>query len=327
MKSNVTMRDVAEIAGVSIATVSRYLNGKNNHLSLKTAEKVKDAIKKLKYTPDEAARNLVTKKGNLIAVVVSDVNDYFSTEIFKGVSSALSKENYTAVLLDSDNNLKTELSILNSISNQRMFAGIILQPLNTNVKDLEKNLFNDISTIIVDREIKNGIWSSVVTDNFLSSQKACNYFKEQGLNKVIVITNQVKGISTREQRLRGIKSVYGENVKIICPGNNKIDYDKAYQEINDELDKEPKTLIFALKEKWLLEYLPRLSKDGTLKDNLSIQVTGFSDTNLNYIIQDQTKLIKQYPFNMGENAAELLLKNLNYDNNLISKKIELPAEF
>lgn len=51
MKNNVTMRDVAELSGVSIATVSRYLNGKNKHLSLKTAEKVKDAIKKYKIYP------------------------------------------------------------------------------------------------------------------------------------------------------------------------------------------------------------------------------------------------------------------------------------
>lgn len=326
MINNITMRDVAELANVSIATVSRYLNGQTDHLSLKTAEKVKAAIKKLKYTPNEAARNLVTKKGNLIAVLVSDVNDYFSTEIFKGVSSALRKENYTAVLLDSNNNLTTELSILKSISSQRMFAGIILQPLNTNRNVIKQNLLNDISTVIVDRELKGGIWPSVVTDNFSISQRACEYFKNNGLNKTIVLTNQVEGISTREQRLRGIESVYGKEIKIIYPGNTDEDYDKAYREIKKELDKDPNTLIFALKEKWILEYLPRLVNDQNFKNDFPIYVTGFSDTNLNYIVSDKAKLIKQHPFIMGENAAELILSNLN-NNKVLPKKIELPAEF
>ncbi|CAJ1179026.1 hypothetical protein FS150101_NMOIFPPK_00249 [Fructilactobacillus sanfranciscensis] len=99
-------------------------------------------------------------------MLVANVNDYFSTEIFKGVSSSLRKKSYTAVMLDSNNDLKNELEMLLSISTQHIFGGIILQPLNTNLNLLEENLFNNISTVVVDREIENGLWSSVVTDNF-----------------------------------------------------------------------------------------------------------------------------------------------------------------
>lgn len=141
-------------------------------------------------------------------MLVANVNDYFSTEIFKGVSSSLRKKGYTAVMLDSNNDLKNELEMLLSISTQHIFGGIILQPLNTNLNLLEENLFNNISTVVVDREIEKGLWSSVVTDNFYVSQKACKYFKNQGLKNVIVLTNQIKGISTREQRFSGIKSIY-----------------------------------------------------------------------------------------------------------------------
>lgn len=260
-------------------------------------------------------------------MLVANVNDYFSTEIFKGVSSSLRKKGYTAVMLDSNNDLKNELEMLLSISTQHIFGGIILQPLNTNLNLLEENLFNNISTVVVDREIEKGLWSSVVTDNFYVSQKACKYFKNQGLKNAIVLTNQIKGISTREQRFSGIKSIYGKDIQIIKPGNTKFSQDEAYQLLKKMLVKNPNTLIFALKEKWLLEYLPKLINENVLNDNKPTQITGFSDTNFSYIINDKVKLIKQNPFVIGESATNLLLDDLKNENKVIPQKVIIPAEF
>ncbi|WP_369404160.1 LacI family DNA-binding transcriptional regulator [Secundilactobacillus oryzae] len=81
------IKDVAALADTSVATVSRYLNGDFGRMSPKTAQKVQEAIDKLNYVPNSVARQMKTKSSRMIAVVVSNIDDYFSTELFKGISS------------------------------------------------------------------------------------------------------------------------------------------------------------------------------------------------------------------------------------------------
>ncbi|POH17376.1 hypothetical protein [Fructilactobacillus sanfranciscensis] len=121
--------------------------------------------------------------------------------------------------------------------------------------------------------------------------------------------------------------VQGKDIQIIKPGNTKFSQDEAYQLLKKMLVKNPNTLIFALKEKWLLEYLPKLINENVLNDNKPTQITGFSDTNFSYIINDKVKLIKQNPFVIGESATNLLLDDLKNENKVIPKKVIIPAEF
>ncbi len=73
----VTMKDVAALANVSIATVSRFLNGDLSRMSTNTAKTVKSAIDKLNYVPNSAARQMVTKSSGLIAIIVANIDDFF----------------------------------------------------------------------------------------------------------------------------------------------------------------------------------------------------------------------------------------------------------
>lgn len=327
MNSTNTMKDVAELAGVSVASVSRYLNGKTNHLSEATANKVAIAIKRLNYVPNESARQLITKKSKMIAVLVADVNDYFSTEIFKGISSILRENDYTAVLLDSNNDLNLESKTLHSISNKQIFGGVILQPLNTNLKLLEKVISSSLSLVMLDREIKDSPWPSIVTNNYEMSRNASRYFKSLGMKKVAIITNSIDNISTRDQRLKGIKEIYGDETILINPGNTIESFDEAYAKLKHYIIKNPKTLIFALKERWLLEFLPKLIRDNLINDNSTTNITGFSDTNLISNIAPSIKVIKQDPFSIGVNAAKILIESISSGKRNMVKKVEIPARF
>lgn len=101
-KRSANIKDVAALAKVSTATVSRFLNGNLDRMSAATAERVRVAIDKLKYVPNSAARQMTTKSSNLIALIVSNSDDYFSAELFKGMSSILESNGYIATMLDSD---------------------------------------------------------------------------------------------------------------------------------------------------------------------------------------------------------------------------------
>lgn len=126
-KRKANMKDVAQLAGVSITTVSRFLNGNFKKMSSETADKIKNAIEKLNYIPNAAARQMVTNSSNLIAVIVSNIDDYFSTELFKGASSILEANGYMAVLFDSNTSSDKERQIIKTTSTYN-FDGLIFQP-------------------------------------------------------------------------------------------------------------------------------------------------------------------------------------------------------
>ena len=91
-EEKLNINDIAERAGVSIATVSRYLHGRLEKMSDKTANRIKQIIEETGYVPNASAVQLMTQRSGLIAIVAADVDDYFSTEFFKGASSILEAE-------------------------------------------------------------------------------------------------------------------------------------------------------------------------------------------------------------------------------------------
>ncbi|MDN6161456.1 MAG: LacI family transcriptional regulator, partial [Atopostipes sp.] len=148
-KSN--MKDVARLAGVSTTTVSRYLNGSLSKMSTETANRIKDAIAKLNYTPNAAARQMVTHSSKMIAVMVANIDDYFSTELFKGISSFLEANGYIAVLFDSNASLDKEKNVLKTITSYN-FDGIIFQPTSSSMENINSEVSFDTPMVIVDRD-------------------------------------------------------------------------------------------------------------------------------------------------------------------------------
>lgn len=325
MATKANIKDVASKANVSIATVSRFLNGKTERMSKETASKVQNVIKELNYVPNDAARQMITKKSRMIATIVSDVDDYFATEMFKGISSILDAQGYTAVLFDSDSNKAKEQGVLRIIG-EKSFDGLIMQPILRKEADLRDAVRRDMPIIIVDRELSDSSLANVVTNNFEISQQVTRYYLNQGFDQVIIITGEVTGISTREERYNGIKSVSSDTMLIeVIDGDTKLN--QTYAELKNRLIRDDKrTLVFALKERWLLYLLPKIIADGFMV-NQRVAVTGFSDTEVIKAINSGTSLINQNPFLLGASAAELLLNELNGETNIKNKKIIIPAEF
>ncbi len=93
VKNNVTIRDVAKAAGVSVSTVSRVLNDKDD-VSFETGERVKDVIQELGYTASLAARSMRSRKTGVIGLIMPDVEQAFPVEVMKGVNRAIAAMTY-----------------------------------------------------------------------------------------------------------------------------------------------------------------------------------------------------------------------------------------
>ncbi|MCD8146950.1 MAG: LacI family DNA-binding transcriptional regulator [Clostridiales bacterium] len=118
-----TINEIAKMAGVSNAAVSRYLNG--GSLSQEKRARIKAVIDETGYQPDTYAQMLRTRKVRQIGVIVPKINSTAVAEATAGISAVLSRENYMFLLANTDNNEKKELEYLNLFGANRV-AGVIL---------------------------------------------------------------------------------------------------------------------------------------------------------------------------------------------------------
>ncbi len=326
----IKMSEVAMVAGVSIATVSRFLNGQLNRMSKKTADRIAKVIQETNYVSNASARQLVTKNSGIVAVVAANIDDYFSTEFFKGASSVLEQHHLNAVLFDSNSQKQREINNL-KIINQQIFDGLIIQPLTSYYNSVRELISNHLETIILDRDLHTDDWLTVETNNYEIAHQASEYYLKNDFEECIIISETIRGTSTREDRFFGIRDIY-QGAKLIETDNNrpfiKYNYLKMKKIYLDNLSNGKKTLFFFLKERLILNFFSLLMNDHIL-DNQNTAITGFSDTSVIKELFPKAKMIKQNPFLMGATAAEILSKKLedkkisNYPNN----KIIVPAEF
>ena len=120
----VTIKDVAKLAEVSISTVSRVIND-SKPVSPEARRRVLHAIETLGYEPNEIARSLVTKKSNLIGVVVNDIGNHYVSQIVRGIEEIGRMYNYDIIVSSSYGNAETELKFLQLLKTKQV-EGIIL---------------------------------------------------------------------------------------------------------------------------------------------------------------------------------------------------------
>ncbi|HJE87236.1 MAG TPA: LacI family DNA-binding transcriptional regulator [Levilactobacillus hammesii] len=310
-KTNKTanIKDVAALAGVSIATVSRYLNGNLGRMSAATAEKVKDAIAKLDYVPNSVARQMITRSSKLVAVIVANIDDYFSTELFKGISSILESQGYIGVLFDANADIEREKTLLQAIGSH-MYDGLILQSFS-NPQTVRDILHQQMPVVSVDREMDNCPWPQVITDNYEAAKQATAHFTQEGFTHVVVLTSELDLSRTRQERYRGILAAAGEaNVDMLEVSEASYNHSEVHQQLTDLIQKaNQKTVVFALKERWLLEFFPSLIMQGLI-DNQRVTGTGFADTDFIRRMEPKLTLLSQNPFLMGASSAEIMLRML-----------------
>lgn len=322
-KKSANIKDVAALAGVSVATVSRYLNGELGRMSPKTAKTVQEAIEKLNYVPNSVARQMKTRSSKMIAVVVSNVDDYFSTELFKGISAILESRGYIGVLFDVDSDEQRERKLLRTIGSQ-MFDGLIMQPANGPQTIIEA-LRRPLPIVTVDREIDHSSWPQVIVNNYEIARSVSRHFRQLGYTHAIVLTSEIKKARTRQERYRGITAEFNhvDPIEISeLAHNHQATYRQLVQLIQATAEK---TLIFCLKERWLLEFVPQLVFDQLI-DNQKVTATGFADTDYAHQLEPRLKLISQNPYLMGGSAAELMLNQLQ-DHPQPADRIVIPAKF
>ncbi len=306
----VTIKDVAQKAGVSVSTVSKVLN-QNYPVSEKTRKKVLKAIQELNYTPNPTARSLVLKKTHTIGVILPDIHGDFFSEIIKGIDKKAREFGYHVLLTSSHSNLKELDEALLSLVNGKVDGLIIMNPtLRTSY--VETRLLKKMPVVLLNccGDIQNA--DVILIDNYTGAYNLTKHLIKHGHRKIAVITGPVDNFDSIE-RLKGYKDALREaGIEPVQEFEFRGDFTKetGYEVMKAILAlPEKPTAIFALNDDMAIGAVQFAKKMG-IKIPQDIAIVGFDDIPMAEYIQPSLTTVRVPMDKVGVLAAEKLFKRI-----------------
>ncbi len=303
------IKDVAEQAGVSTATVSHVINN-TRFVSKETRIKVMDAMEDLNYHPNLAARSLRSQRSNIVGLLVPDVANPFYMTVIKGVEKVMRKAGYNLLVSNSDDDMETEKSQL-KIFNAQLIDGLIMRATVDDHKFLESHK-DDYPTVFIDcKPLNYNDGDCVLVNNIEGSFNAVNLFIEKGHKKIGMIGG-IPGLTTTEERIEGYKKALRENgleidENLIRPGNSRID--SGYRYAKELVEHKNVTALYTGNNLITIGAMKYLKEnDIIIPDNLAL--IGFDDREWSSITEPPLTSVRQPSYEIGKKAGELLLKRI-----------------
>jgi DNA-binding LacI/PurR family transcriptional regulator len=193
-----TVKDVAKRANVSTATVSRIVNGQDN-VSPEMRQRVLEAIEALGYRPSRVARQLRTKGTSVIGLIISDIQNFFYTSLTRGVEDIASRNGYSLILCNTDEDPKRERVYL-EVMHEENVAGIILASATESEHDA-RLLGGRIPVVALDRLIRDVQLDTVLVDNIGGAKTAVAHLLSLGHHRLGAIIGQGNITSSIERQV------------------------------------------------------------------------------------------------------------------------------
>jgi LacI family transcriptional regulator len=196
----VSIRDVAERAGVSVGTVSNVLN-KPDRVSEAVATRVSDAIRELGYVRNDAARQLRAGRSSSVGLVVLDARNPFFTDVARGAEDAAAEHGVAVLLGDSDEKPEREAAYLDLFEEQRV-RGVLVSPLGDIRERLQRMRALGTPVVLVDRMAEDASLSSVSVDDVAGGRTAVAHLLETGRRRIAFVGGPL-GLRQVADRLAG----------------------------------------------------------------------------------------------------------------------------
>lgn len=306
-----TIDDVAKLAKVSKATVSRYLNKKFDLISEDTVAKIEKVIKKLNYRPSQIAQGI--KRGNtkLIALIVSDINNPYSIDLFQGAEKCAFENDYALLLFNTNDSFERESKILQSLSSYQV-EGVIIQSLQ-----IENYILSsyDIPVVSVDREISNYKCDLVGLDNKSAMRLIVDYLVDCGFHALLFVTEDIKLSQARGIRTNSFKEIIVEKNNIIgsvLEVENTSIFSHIETEIRNFIKKynNKKVAIISANGKIAFNLL-LLFNYLEIKCGEDVGFVTFDNPKWTEIIPGGITVLEQPTFEIGYKACDLLINKIS----------------
>ena len=321
----VTLRKVAERAGVSVNTASRAINNKPD-INEETKKRVLQIAKELGYIRNAAAVALRTKKTGTIGVVIADNRNPFYAEVLNGMEEAAREKNYHIILANTQRDYKKEEEAINLLLAKRV-DGLLITPVQDKDDDIKNLIDANIPFVVVGRDFENIEVDAIYNDEVKGGFLATEYLIKKGHKRISLIDGFLYK-SPAKGRLEGYKKALNKyrislDESLISVGDINIEdgYERTKQMLEKNLDF---TAIFAYNDMMAFGAMQAIKEKG-LRIPEDIGLVGYDDIPFSSLISPALTTIRLKKQELGAESVKLLLSRIKGSRKKM-KKIMLDVE-
>ncbi|MEA2107756.1 MAG: LacI family DNA-binding transcriptional regulator [Bacteroidota bacterium] len=312
----VTIKDIAKILHISPSTVSRALKD-HPDINPQTKKNVKDLAEKLNYKPNKVALSLLQQESKIIGVIIPEIIHYFFSTVISGIEKVANEAGYHIIIAQSNESYYKEVENVQALLSSNIDGFIISMAKTTMQFDHFKNIEEiGVPMVFFDRSCDVVNADRVIVDDYDGAYKATKHLIDNGCKNIIHLAGPLN-LDIGKKRKEGYLAALNESNLPIHDYSIQICDTKehAFQLIPELLRRQP-TIdgIFAVND---------LTAVGAIKAIKSIHkdvpndflVVGFTNSFISQISEPELTTVDQQGFEMGQNAARLLLKRIQSNEN------------
>lgn len=319
-----TIRDIKSKTGLSLATISKYLNGGNVRPENKML--IEEAIRELHYEVNEIARGLVTNRTKIIGVMVYDIESLFVGNMLHYIGRELRKQGYGLLICDSFNDEEVEKQNLKFLLNKKV-EGILILPVNRSGAFLDATREAGVPVVLIDREFRDVEFDFVGIDNRMAAYRAVNVLIANHHEKIAVIASDVEysGIQRVEGYREAMQSA-GLPISECYQALGKHSFELGYKSMKKLLNMRdrPTGVFLGNYETTLGGIMAVNESDFSWPEDISI--IGFDDLMVSRVVRPKIWIVSQPMESICEKAVELLLQRMKLKNEGMPVKIHFSAQ-
>ncbi|MFD6440573.1 catabolite control protein A [Peribacillus sp. NPDC060186] len=309
--NNITIYDVAREANVSMATVSRVVNG-NPNVKPATRKKVSDVIDRLGYRPNAVARGLASKKTTTVGVIIPDISSIFFAELARGIEDIATMYKYNIILSSSDENIDKEFHLLNTMLGKQV-DGIVFMGGNISDEHVREFKNSPVPIVMAGSVEDSGQVPSVNIDYEAAAFDAVTFFAQKGHEHIAFVTGNLSAL-INEKKLVGYKRGLKEaglsfDESYIVDGDYT--YDSGIESFDKFLEAEKKPTAFIVGADEMALGIVHAAQDKGYNVPEDFEVISFDNTRLTLMVRPQITTIVQPLYDIGAVAMRLLTKLMN----------------
>ena len=322
-----TIKDVAKLAEVSISTVSRVIND-SKPVSPEVRRRVLNAIEELGYKPNEVARSLVTKKSNLIGLIVNDIGDSYVAQIVRGVEEVGRMYNYDIVLCSSYGSKDTEIKFA-QVLRRKQVEGIIVVSEILNKENIEQIKEYKIPYVYLNKYYDSIESPTVSIDNYEASCMMTEYLISLGHKNILYVTNEKDmDLTIEKDKIKAYRDTMElnkvESHIYAVSGHGIDDGYNIGEKVKELYNTKGITAVFCCQDEiaiGLINYF----YDQNMRVPNDISISGYGDIKLASIYRPELTTIKEPYYDIGAVAIRRIIKELKGEG-IEEQSINLPIQ-
>ncbi|MCI1904473.1 MAG: LacI family transcriptional regulator [Enterococcaceae bacterium] len=318
-----TIKEIADLAGVSITTVSQILNNKGGRFSATTRKRVLDVVEKYHYKADFFASSMITRHSKTIGMIVPDVTDFFFSKIIEGVEAFLNASGYMIVLCNSQSNPEKEERYLEDLLHRSVDGIILATPnLQSDKFDFQGNTVEGVPFLLIDRGHNRRKGGKLLVEEFQGVYTALDYLVEHG-HRHIGFLREKEGYYTLCDRFAAYQEIvehYQLPFKESYVAQGPLNIDGGYEAAREVLKNPEITAIFCGNDEMAIGCYHAIDEaHKKIPDDIS--VIGFDGLEISRYVVPTLSTITQPAFEIGYTAAKFLLRSIETAGGLVPNKV------